>query len=182
MDKQTLRKEYLQIRNNIQDKEIKSKIIINKLTQSKEYQQANVIGLYKSLKTEVNTDDLITYSLNIGKKVLLPKTIDNNLAFYQIKSLKEELIKSKFGVLEPKANSDNYVDKTDIDLIIVPGVCFDKAKNRLGFGKGYYDHFLANTSIKKIGICFDEQVSNNNIKTNSNDIKMDLIITDKRII
>ena len=64
-----------------------------------------------------------------------------------------------------------------IDLIIVPGICFDKANNRLGFGKGYYDKYLANKNIKKFGICFKEQLLDD-IPTDNNDIKMDLIITD----
>ena len=60
-------------------------------------------------------------------------------------------------------------------------MCFDKNKNRLGFGKGYYDKYLENTKIKRIGICFTEQLVDE-IPITENDIKMDLIITDKEII
>ena len=69
----------------------------------------------------------------------------------------------------------------DIDLIIVPGVSFDEELNRLGFGKGYYDKYLASKNIFKIGICFDNQVIKL-LPVNDYDIKMDLVVTDKRLI
>lgn len=173
MDKQTLRKEYLEIRKNILDKDIKSKLIFNKIVNTIEYRQCKTIALYKSLDSEVNTDELIDYSLSVGKIVLLPKVINNDLVFYKI-TKETILIKSAFGVYEP-IEENNY--NGNIDLIIVPGVCFDKNNNRLGFGKGYYDRYLSNNSIKKIGICFKEQLLDN-IPTDINDMKMDLIITD----
>ena len=176
MDKQTIRSLYLEVRNNIQDKEIKSKKITKKIIETNEYKKAKVIALYKNLKSEVSTDELINYSLRIGKIVVLPKVTDNNLIFYKINK-DTNFIKSNFGVLEPDNN--NYISKEDIDLVITPGICFDKYKNRVGFGKGYYDRFLEGTNLKTIGICFQEQITNDVIETTYNDIKMDLIITDK---
>ena len=77
--------------------------------------------------------------------------------------------------MEPMYNKDN-IYKGKIDLIIVPGVGFDQNNNRLGYGKGFYDHFLKNKNIFKIGICFKEQLLDE-IPVNEYDIKMDLIIT-----
>ena len=181
-EKQKLRKKYLLIRKNIQNKQEKSKIITNKLIQEQSFINAKVIALYKSLDNEVNTDELIKYSLEIGKIVVLPKVIENELVFYKID--KNELLeKSPFGVLEPIGNNDNKIFKQDIDLVIVPGICFDLDKNRLGFGKGYYDRFLCNTFIKSIALSFDEQiVSTEIIPVNEFDVKITNIITDKRVI
>ena len=180
MDKQSLRKKYLEIRNNISNKDAKSNIIFNQIINLKEYQNAQIIAIYKNLKSEVNTNKLIDYSLSIGKTIALPKVTNANMKFYKIEN-NSELLKSNFGVLEPIANDDNYISKDNIDLIIVPGICFDKNKNRLGFGKGYYDRYLLNTKIKKIGICFNEQIIDI-VPTSKYDIKMDLIITDREII
>ena len=173
MNKQSLRKEYLTMRDNIPNKEEKSNIIFDKIISLKEYQQAKTIALYKSLSSEVNTGKLIDYSLSIGKTVLLPKVIGNDLVFYEVTN-KTIFMKSSFGVYEPM-EKNSYDEK--IDLIIVPGVCFDKKNNRLGFGKGYYDRFLINNKTKKIGVCFKEQLIDN-IPTDKFDIKMDLIVTD----
>ena len=107
--------------------------------------------------------------------------VNNELKFYKIKSLKEKFIKSNFGVEEPIENEINYINQKDIGLIIVPGICFDKEKNRLGFGKGYYDRYLQNENINTIGICFEEQIVENIIPTTEYDVAMKKIITDKKI-
>lgn len=180
-DKDNLRKKYLILRKSILDKDNKSKIIANKLINTKEYINAKTIALYKNLDSEVNTNELIDYSLKLNKVVILPKVINNDLYFYKY-NIKDKLIKSNFGVLEPIDNINNLVNINNIDLIIIPGICFDKYKNRLGFGKGYYDRYLMNKNIKKIAICFDEQILKEDIiPTNKYDIKMDIIITDKNI-
>lgn len=179
--KKLIRNQYITIRNNILEKERKSKLIINKIKDIEEYQKAKIIALYKSLPSEVNTDELIEYSIKIGKIIALPKVIDNVLKFYKI-DLDEKLIKSSFGVYEPKGDSSKYIDLQNIDLVIVPGICFDKEKNRLGFGKGYYDRFLENSNLNTIGICFSEQILiNDSLPTNNNDIKVKKIITNKEI-
>ena len=81
----------------------------------------------------------------------------------------------------PNADAADYKHKNDIDLVIVPGVCFDKEKNRIGFGKGYYDRFLQNANINTIGICFEEQIVENRIPITEYDVKIKKIITDKKI-
>ena len=178
INKEELRIKYLQARKELPNKKEKSKTIVTKIIETKEYQKAKVIALYKSLPSEVNLDDLISYSLKQNKKVVLPKVVDNDLFFYEISS-NEKLIKSNFGILEPLSNQNKLVNKSQIDLIIVPGISFDKDKNRLGFGKGFYDRYLAHTSIYKIGVCFHNQVlTDNTLPVNQFDIKMDKVITE----
>ena len=77
---------------------------------------------------------------------------------------------------------ENLVPKESIDLIVVPAVSFDLEKNRLGFGKGCYDYYLEENNFYKIGICFDEQISDINFNNDRYDIRMDLVITEKREI
>lgn len=181
-EKKKIRKEYIEIRKNIKNKSEKSKIIFDKLVNNEKYINSKVIALYNSLESEVDTNELIEYSLKIGKIVLLPKVDGKELKFYRIYD-NEELIKSSFGVLEPIENSKNLFLDKDIDLVIVPGICFDMKKNRLGFGGGFYDRFLSNKNIDNIAICFDEQILINKILPVSlYDISVKKIITDRRVI
>lgn len=177
--KQELRQKYILIREKITDKIEKSRVITNKVMENKTYKNARLVALYKSLNTEVNTDELIKKSIIKGKEVALPRVENNELQFYKISSLNDKLTKSKFGVEEPAKNNESRVDKNNIDLVIVPGLCFDKEKSRLGFGKGYYDRFLKNSNLKTIAICFKEQIiQGTTIPTTNNDVKMQQIITD----
>ena len=85
-------------------------------------------------------------------------------------------IREYFNILEP--NNYNLVLKEDIELMIVPGICFDQKGGRIGYGKGFYDNYLNDISPYKIGICFKEQLLINElIKLSENDIKMNEIIT-----
>ena len=178
MKKEELRKKYILIRNRVENKTQKSEIISEKIQEQIEYKNTKIIALYKNLKSEVSTEKLIEDSINLGKCVALPKVVNNELKFYKIKSLKEKFIKSNFGVEEPIENEINYINQKDIGLIIVPGICFDKEKNRLGLGKGYYDRYLQNENINTIGICFEEQIVENIIPTTEYDVAMKKIITD----
>ncbi len=180
-EKKKVRKEYTLIRSKIENKKGKSDEIFNKIIETNLFKESKVIAMYKSINSEVNTDELIKYSINIGKTVVLPKVEENELKFYKINSINEKLFKSKFGIEEPLGQLENFVDNKFIDLIIVPGICFDTEKNRLGFGKGYYDRFLKQKDFKTIGICFDEQIIEK-VPITDNDIKVKQIITDKRNI
>lgn len=177
--KNELRKKYKLIRENIKYREEKSNIISNKIINLEEYQNSNVIAVFKSFSSEVDTSTLIKDALSMQKEVVLPRTYKNEIKFYKIKSINDDFEKNEFGIEEPKENIDNYVEKEKIDLIIVPGLCFDKEKNRLGYGGGYYDRFLSNNNAKKIGICFEDQIYSELIPVNKNDIKMDIVITEK---
>lgn len=174
MTKKELREKYILIRKEVKDKQGKSNIIFERIINSEEYNSSRVIGLYKSLPSEVNTDKLIEYSLN-DKVVLLPRVEGNDIVFYRVFN-NHDYVKSDFGIYEP--DRGERIDS--IDLLIVPGVCFDKDRNRIGFGKGYYDRFLGNKNIKTIGICFEEQVIDH-FETDEHDKRLNMVITDKNI-
>ena len=175
MNKNELRKLMINKRKNIPNKKELSTIIVNKIFNLDIYKKSRVIALYNSLKDEVDTSLLIENALR-DRIVLLPRIIDNKMVFVEInKNTKYE--KSSIGVLEPIGKIYNG----NIDLIIVPGVSFDRNRNRLGFGMGYYDKYLSNKDIYKIGICFDGQLIDGLI-TDDFDVKMDLIITEKEFI
>jgi len=169
-DKENLRKQMLLLRKNIPNKKNKSQLIVDKIINCEYFKKAMVICLYKPLKDEVDINNLINYSLEVGKIVLLPKIENNQMLFIQINqnTLYE---RSSFHVLEPIGNEYSG----SIDLVIVPGLAFDKNNNRLGYGKGFYDRFMKGKSFYKIGVCFMEQMVNS-VPIDSNDIKLDLVI------
>ena len=170
--KKEIRKEILFLRDNLEDRYNKSVIIKDKIMNLDVYKNSKVIALYYSMKSEVDTKELIKESLSLGKKVVLPRIINKNkMIFIEIND-DTEYSKSPFGVMEPVGKE---ID--DIDLIICPGVAFDKSNNRLGYGRGYYDKYLSKHNIYKIGICYHEQLIDK-IEVEEHDIKMDLVITD----
>lgn len=86
---------------------------------------------------------------------------------------------SALGIMEPEG--ENFTDYRKVDLIIVPGVAFDRKMNRLGRGRGFYDRFLPAISAPKMGICFDFQLFDQ-VPSDSNDIKMDYIVSENDLI
>ena len=172
MNKQILRSKYKEIRKNIKNKDELDNIIFNKIINLKEYKDRTLILTYVSLKEEVDTIELIKYSLNIGKQVAVPKCEGNDIVFYYINNL-EDLKEGNFGILEPKTNET--VNDFENSICIVPGIAFDKENNRIGYGKGFYDRFLKNYKGVKIGLTYKEYICDK-IDVDDNDVKMDKII------
>lgn len=172
--KKIIRKKYIEIRKRIKNKEEKSKNITNQIMNLKKYHEAHVVACYCSLMDEVCLDEIIYHAWEKGKVVVVPKVIGDSMNFYEIKSM-DELKISSFGIREP--NHNFIFDKNKIDLFLVPGVAFDMKGKRMGFGKGYYDRYLADLDAYKIGICFSEQLDEN-IPVDNYDITMDEIIVD----
>ena len=131
----------------------------------------------EDFKNEVKTDKINTFIKNSGKILVLPKVIDKE-TMIAIED-KNQYIISPFGNKEP--DGEEY--KGQIDVIITPGVAFDRDKNRVGFGRGYYDRFfLKYPNAKKIAIAFEEQIINEGIETDKYDKKVDILITENNII
>lgn len=147
--------------------------VIRKLKRHQRLIAAKTIMLYYSLPDEVNTHGLI--SELTGKTVLLPRVKDNEEMEVRIYSEAAGLSVGKYGIMEPCGPVFNGYD--DIDLVIVPGMAFDRQGHRLGRGKGYYDRFLPQLKrAYKIGICFDFQVMES-VPTEPTDISMDEVIS-----
>ena len=92
-----------------------------------------------------------------------------------------KLIKNQFGILEPEISGDNVFDqvnkKIKLDIILIPGLCFDKSGNRIGFGKGFYDKFLKlNPNSLKIGCCPKECLVDE-LPADPWDIRVDIVLT-----
>jgi len=182
MSKQKLRKLMLDKRNKLSKTWTtnNSKKIYKRLAATKEYKTANTIMFYITKDNEVNTSAMIEHALSNNKKVCAPCVDKASRTMYPtfIDNLEKDLKIGSYCILEP-CNRKNKPKK--IDLVITPGIAFDKRGYRLGWGKAYYDNFLKGKSISKIGLVFDFQIVKK-IPIDSHDIPMDKVITEKRTI
>lgn len=151
--------------------------IFEKLLQNKDFKNSKIVMSYMDFKNEVKTDKINDFIKKSGKILLLPRVIDKETMI--VIEDKNQYSISPFGNREP--DGEEY--KGDIDIIITPGVAFDRSKNRVGFGRGYYDRFFIKyPNAKKIAIAFEEQLIDDVIETDKYDKKVDILITEKGII
>jgi len=118
----------------------KSRQIENKLFRKKEFQKAKTVMFYVSLPEEVGTRQMIARALRSGKRIVVPRLVQGRIRPVQIHRVKKDLKRGRYGILEPKRKTP--FNLRQIDVVVVPGVAFDRRKNRLGRGGGYYDRFL----------------------------------------
>lgn len=177
LDKQRLRQILKQRRLAKSPHEItvKSEKMMCVLMQSSFFKTAKTIGAYSSILNEVETHLLIEACLNQHKLIALPKIQNTTMEFFKINSMKD-LKKGTFNILEPQG-----LEKVEnFDIMIIPMLGFNLDKYRIGYGKGYYDHYLKSHDCLKIGLAFDDQQID--FKTEAHDISLDYIITENRII
>jgi 5-formyltetrahydrofolate cyclo-ligase len=155
--------------------EKRSKLIQKFVINSKEFQQAKVVGAYFAFGSEVKTDLIIEQSKMLSKKIVLPRVEEEKITFYELSSSKC-LIRGSFGIMEPLPIQ--RVSK--IDLIIVPGVAFDKKGYRLGYGKGYYDRLLTSKRTFSIGLAYSFQLLEN-LPHDTYDKRLDAIVSEDGI-
>lgn len=181
--KNSLRKSVLSFRNSLDKNKIltMSDDIFKQFLSIKKIQSSSRFMLYVDFKNEVSTKNIISKLLNLGKEVYLPVTLKNEkrLIPKRIFSL-DELFYGAYGILEPNVDAPT-IDSSLLDVIVVPGSVFDKNGYRTGYGGGYYDRFLDNTSATRIGVCFDFQLVND-VFPEKHDKRMDFIITEKYIL
>ena len=181
MKKEDLRKLGKLKRKEMSGQEVleKSKKATNIFLKSESYKKSNVIMLYYPLGNETDTSGILKKALNDGKTVLYPVTdITTNKITPVIVNSKTNFSKGAYSVFEP---TEKNVYKGKIDVILVPGIVYDKKGWRIGFGKGCYDRFLANTDAVKIGFCYDFQIADK-IDNDNFDIRMNFLVSESGMI
>lgn len=155
-----------------QQLETSSNAITDKILRSIEYQKAACIMSYLSINNEVDTRSVIAHAQSAGKKVAIPYTERDVMhgVLY-----KPTLITGAFGISVPK--EIEIVPPDEIDYIIVPGVAFDLSGGRIGYGKGYFDRYLACCKGFKEGVCYQFQIVEE-LELCAHDIKMDRVVTE----
>lgn len=185
-----------EIRNHI--KNIRKEIPINlrkeynqniheRLFLSNEFKDCNMLFIYISFGSEIDTITIINKALQMNKTVFVPKVEKNDMNFYELHSL-DGLIRSKFGILEPDSSIDQiYTSNSLADgnkLMILPGLAFDRLGNRIGYGAGYYDRYLDRHSHKewtKLALSYNFQIMDP-LTVSKHDIPADFIITPDEFI
>lgn len=184
--KNELRAEVLKKRDSIplDLKKRKDDAVRNNLFDLEEFIDAKSVLMYVSFRTEVDTFEQLSKILCLGKKLIVPlvNSKEKTLTLYEIKDI-TELEPGYMGIPEPHVSEDRKVELKDIDIVVIPGTGFDTKGNRLGYGGGYYDRLLADTesSIPKVALAFEEQIVKD-IPAEPHDMKMDIIVTDERVI
>lgn len=142
------------------DRRRKSEAIRRKLVRLAVYRRATMVACYVSLPYEVETHRLIHDMLKTGKRVAVPYVRGRQVKWSELRNLVRELRPGAFGVLEPQPSTRRPVRAQELDVVLVPGVAFDRHGHRLGHGQGYFDRFLDTlpATIPAIGLCFDFQL------------------------
>ncbi len=183
--KKELRKEAKTYRKSLSEGERldKSNAIIRNLKALKEFQKAEVILMYASLADEVETLSLIGELAEEGKKsVCCPVTQGDEMEFYKILSV-DDLKEGNFHVLEPEPLAERRLElQKDVHYcMLMPGLMFDKMGNRLGYGKGYYDKYLArlpeNMNLTTIALSYEEMIKDI-IPAEETDWRVDYVVTE----
>ena len=158
----------------------KSGEILNQLSQLGAFKKSKVIMFYVSLGEEVDTSILLKTVLREGCTVTVPFVDKKNsfLLSVQISNPETDLIPGSYGILEPKQHLVKPFDLSRLDMVLVPGIAFDRKGHRLGRGKGYYDRFLKSLPdhIQTIGLAYDFQFMET-IPVNDLDIAVQKVIT-----
>ncbi len=139
--------------------------------------EAETVFVYKSFASELATDGVIERLLATGKRVLLPRTAGETMVAVEYRG--GPLLKNQWGIPEP--GGPDYGGK--IDVCILPLVACDRFGARIGYGKGFYDRYLATHQIgRKVAYCFDFQICNGVILQKETDVSADTVVTDEKII
>jgi len=182
--KDKLRKELIKIKNNLSKSEVlkKSNLIKKRLFEMNEYKQASKVLFYISYDNEVHTHDMIKETMSNRKKIVVPVT-DKEKKKLILSELKNwnDLTHGSYNILEPRRERIIEVTLDSIDLIIVPGIGFDKHGNRVGHGGGYYDKLLESATVPSIGLAFHLQLLDK-INLEEHDISVHKIVTEKEVI
>lgn len=158
---------------SLEERSEKSKQIIEKLTDTFEYKNAQTVLCYWSMPDEVFTHDFVVAAAQ-NKRIFLPVVDGDILRIREFRGVEDLSQGSSFSILEPGESApEGGIEQ--IDLVVVPGVAFDLQGGRLGRGKGFYDKLLSDAHVYKIGICFDFQLIDQ-VPRDAFDILMDKVL------
>ncbi len=181
MDKAELRRDMLKKRQLMEPREVceKSGLITNALLDLDCVQNANCVMAYCSYKNEPDLMGFVHALLDMGKHVALPYVTGDDSMIAVDYNFESVMKSNMFGIPEPVLSNES--ENVEPDVVLVPGVAFGADLNRIGYGVGYFDRFLKETSAFKVGICFDMQVVTS-IKSEPHDVRMDMVVTERRVI
>jgi len=147
------------------------------------YRESKTISLYSSFSNEVLTEEIFERAAADGKQICYPRVVrgrQRHLEFFKVDSLLG-LTDGPYEIKEP-AEGGHKVDPKEFDLVVVPGVAFDGAGSRLGYGKGYYDRALGAVGCAIVGLAYEFQVLKGDIPLESFDVRLTALVTEERVL
>ncbi len=183
--KQTIRNQIRQTMRDLGNETLHaaSKAAAKNLTASNHFLRASTIMIFLPIKFEIDARPIALRAWQSAKVVTVPLVSyeQKHMIPVEVRSFDEPMDEDRYGVQTPANATPHPID--EIDLIVVPGLAFDTAGNRLGRGGGFYDRFLAHPDFrgKICGFATEQQIVEN-VPTDHHDVSMDLIVTDKRTI
>ena len=156
---------------------IASKQIQNKIKKIKSFKEAQKIGAYHPIGSEIPTQNIIQEILSNGREVYLPRVIEKQIEFRKITDF-GSLEQGSFDILEPRLECPM---ENNLDIILVPTVGISPIGVRLGYGHGFYDRFLSKNKTITISVVLEKQIVKN-IPKSDHDVLIDWIVTEDRVI
>lgn len=181
--KKKLRSVFKDLRNSdLMNKEKNDNNVFNNIITSSLLSKVKRVYIYVSTEIEVDTKKLISWLFDKNIEVAVPKcnTETCEMKFYIISSF-DDLKSGSYNILEPDVDKCISAEYIESCACIVPGLSFDNSGFRLGFGKGYYDRFLADFKGIKIGLCYENCLSDN-LPRDEYDICVDFLVSEKRVV
>jgi 5-formyltetrahydrofolate cyclo-ligase len=172
VNKQQQRKDLRRLASLHRDED--SVAVVEKLVvQLERFPNARIVSAYMAMPSEVDLRGLFG---RIDKQWVFPRVRGEDLKFYRVKNIEEEMQLGAFGILEPKDDLEE-VSVDAVDVFLCPGLGFDRKGGRLGRGRGFYDRMLkhAKPDAVKIGVCFPFQIVEE-IALESHDVLMDMVV------
>jgi 5-formyltetrahydrofolate cyclo-ligase len=183
--KTEIRKQAHENRKNQPDKDAISTVIVDRFMQLPEYHASKTVMFYVDVRDEVRTRQALPTALQSSKRIVVPYCLDGELELFHLESM-DELELGMYRILEPKLElrtvAAKHLQPEDLDLVMVPGVAFDRNGGRTGHGKGYYDKLLqhARHNAPLVALSFECQLFDE-IPAEEHDIFMDKVVTEKNI-
>jgi len=183
--KQEIRRQAHANRRDQPDKDALSAVICDKFASLPAYASAETAMCYVDMRSEVRTRPFLREVLASGKRLVVPYCVGSELELFWLRDM-EDLEVATFGILEPRADlrgvAERKIDAGQLDLVMVPGVAFDRRGARLGHGKGYYDRLLTRVRLDTplVGIAFECQMFPE-IPMATHDVFMDMVITETAV-
>ena len=185
--KAAIRKEVLETRRTLDPETLKtnSGCIVQKVKALEAFRRARCVLVYLSIRGEVETDTLVQAALDAGKIVCVPVIVAETgaLNISRLPRLDIEFKKGPSGIREPAERFLKWVPPEEVDLVIMPGLAFDREGGRIGYGKGYFDRLLdrLKQDASRVGLAFDFQIYDS-LPQDASDRRVQTIITETQVI
>jgi len=183
MPKRAIRAQFLAERKSL-SQNLRGKLgkqIQKRFLQSSMFAGVKFLALYSAIHNEVLTDLVASCALEIGKRVAYPRVVGESLEFFEISGL-DSLVPGSFGVPEPTGG--DRLPLAVLDLVVVPGIVFDRTGHRLGYGRGYYDRVLGDCrpDCQKVGFAYGFQLVDSLPIVEEHDRTLSVLMTEQETL